>query len=302
MSLYKLLTPQGFVELTKTATKRIVTIDSTWYLPNLGKDGKKEYLELERIPGAVYFDIDGIKDTKSPYPHMAPDITTFNHGMSQLGLQNDDILVVYDRIGNFSGPRCAWTLALFGHSPVYLLNNFNVYKDLGLPLDHTKKTEFTSYPKSEYQATNFLGDRQVVPYEEILRLVETGEIKNYNFFDARALPRFEGKAPEPRPDIPSGHVPGAQPLPFNELLDEKTKQFPETQEQMELKLKEAWEKLGDVYDPKKKTICMCGTGVTGCIIKTALEHAGIEGVKLYDGSWVEWNLRSQSPLIAKNRD
>ena len=36
--------------------------------------------------------------------------------------------------------------------------------------------------------------------------------------DARAHPRFTGEAPEPRPGLPSGHIPGSKSLPFSELV------------------------------------------------------------------------------------
>ncbi|CAB4252891.1 thiosulfate sulfurtransferase [Maudiozyma barnettii] len=304
MSLYKLITPKKFVELVaKETTRRVVPVDSTWYMPNLNKDAKAEFKDLERIQNAVYFDIDGIKDTKSPYPHMVPDLETFNKGMSQLGLKRDDILVVYDRIGNFSAPRCAWTIGLFEHPNVYLLNNFNLYKGAGYPLDTSKKESFSEYPVSDYHADSSLAIDEVVPYENIVDLVQSGDIRSkYNLVDARALDRFEGKVPEPRPDIPSGHVPGANPLPFGEVLNDGAKTFPESTEEMASRIDQVTKKLGYTIDPKKPTIAMCGTGVTGTIIKTALEHAGFKMVRLYDGSWTEWALRSGSELIAKNRD
>ncbi len=61
---------------------------------------------------------------------------------------------------------------------------------------------------------------------------------------------------------------------------------------MEKKVQEAFKKLNNTYDPSKPTIVMCGTGVSACIIRTALEHSGVKDIKLYDGSWVEWVLRS----------
>ena len=304
MSLYKLISPKKFVELVaKETTRRVVPVDATWYMPNLNKDAKKEFLTVERIPHAVYFDIDGIKDASSPYPHMVPDLATFNKGMSQLGIQRDDILVVYDRIGNFSSPRCAWTIGLFEHPNVYLLNNFSLYKEAGYPLDTTPKENFTEFAESNYKADTSLTIDEVVSYENMVNLVKTGDIKSkYNVVDARALPRFEGSAPEPRPEIPSGHVPGANPLPFDEVLNAESKAFPESTEEMAKQLEEVTKKLGYTIDPKKPTIAMCGTGVTGTIIKTALEHAGLKMVRLYDGSWTEWAQRSGPELIAKNRD
>ncbi|KAL3232677.1 Thiosulfate sulfurtransferase TUM1 [Nakaseomyces bracarensis] len=301
--LYKLVTPKAFVETFPKLGKRVIPVDSTWYLPNLKRDGKQEFLDVERIPGAVYFDIDEVREKSTEFPHMAPDLSTFNAGMSQLGLKRDDVLVVYDRIGNFSGPRCAWTLVTLGHPEVYLLNNFNVYKELGYPLDTAKRNTLSGYPPTEYCSETDLRGQSVVSYEQMMELVNSGELKQkYNVYDARALDRFEGKAPEPRPDISSGHIPGVQPLPFTEVLEDGNKTFPQDPAAMQARIQDAFKALGDNYDPNKQTIVMCGTGVTGCIIKTALEHSGIPDVKLYDGSWVEWVLRSDPKYIAKNRD
>lgn len=299
MSLYKLLTPKAFVEmLTSETARRVVPVDSTWYLPNLHKDGKQEFLETERIKGAVFFDIDGIKDNSSKYPHMLPDSKTFNAGMSELGLEKDDVLVVYDRIGNFSAPRCAWTLSVMGHNPVYLLNNFQILKESGYSLDTAKIEHLTPYPTSKYVSNNNFSEGQVASFEDIHDLVKSGEIKNYNLFDARSLPRFKGEAPEPRVGLSSGHIPGAQPMPFTELLDDN-KAFPQDNSAMKEKLEQYLKNADVKLDTSKQTIAMCGTGVTGVIIKTALEHAGIPNVKLYDGSWTEWVLRNGE--IAKGR-
>jgi thiosulfate/3-mercaptopyruvate sulfurtransferase len=49
----------------------LVIIDASWYMPGEGKDARAEYLE-EHIPGALFFDIDEIADTKSTLPHMLP--------------------------------------------------------------------------------------------------------------------------------------------------------------------------------------------------------------------------------------
>ena len=40
--------------------------------------------------------------------------------------------------------------------------------------------------------------------------------------DARANERYQGKVPEPRPGIRSGHIPGSLNLPYNQLFDAAT--------------------------------------------------------------------------------
>ncbi|KAM3163738.1 Sulfurtransferase [Lachancea thermotolerans] len=301
MSLFKIISPKALAEkLQQEATRRIVAVDSTWYLPYLQKNAKKEFMELERLPNAVFFDIDGVKDANSPYPHMLPDAATFNASMSELGIRKNDILVVYDRVGNFSAPRCAWTLAVFGHELVYLLNNFPAYKAEGFPLDTTPRTSFSELEPSDYKSDADFTKQEVVSYEEIHKLVEDGKLAEvYNVFDARALPRFTGESSEPRPEIPSGHIPGAQPMPFTDVV--KNGIFEMDPRLAAKNLEKYLESSGCKYDPSKPTVAMCGTGVSGVIIKTALESAGIKHVKLYDGSWTEWALRSEPKYVAKGR-
>lgn len=39
----------------------------------------------------------------------------FEAAANELGINNDDTLVVYDRLGLFSAPRVWWTWHVFGH-------------------------------------------------------------------------------------------------------------------------------------------------------------------------------------------
>ena len=113
-------------------------------------------------------------------------------------------------------------------------------------------------------------------------------MKDYNkegaegvqILDARSQARWAGSAPEPRPGLSSGHVPGSISVPMTELLDPTTKAFLPAEQ-----LKKVFESKG--VDPSRPIISSCGTGVTACIIDAALTEAGypVEGRKVYDGSW-----------------
>jgi thiosulfate/3-mercaptopyruvate sulfurtransferase len=76
-------------------------------------------------------------------------------------------------------------------------------------------------------------------------------------------------------------MPGAINIPFDMVLDPETKAFLPKE-----KLKDIFEQKG--VDPAKPIISSCGTGVTACVLETALNVAGIgapEKRRVYDGSW-----------------
>ena len=65
----------------------VIILDCSWHLPNTNRSGNQEFLK-ERIPSAIFFDIDEICDKKSPYPHMIPDENYFSQKVSELGILN----------------------------------------------------------------------------------------------------------------------------------------------------------------------------------------------------------------------
>lgn len=64
--------PSGFRAAMAGATdgSRVVPVDATWYMPNVSKDAKSEFLNQERIKEAVFFDLDKLCLPDSKYPHM----------------------------------------------------------------------------------------------------------------------------------------------------------------------------------------------------------------------------------------
>jgi thiosulfate/3-mercaptopyruvate sulfurtransferase len=89
-------------------------------LPNAARNAQAEYLD-GHIPGAVFFDIDGIADTDTDLPHMLPSPADFARAVGALGISEDMKIVVYDEIGLFSAPRVWWTFRAFGASDVVML-------------------------------------------------------------------------------------------------------------------------------------------------------------------------------------
>lgn len=312
MAKVKIINPQIYKDLLKTGkpTYRVVPLDATWYMPNVPKNGKDEFLNQSRLPGAGFFDLDEIALPKSPYPHMLANYDTLNRSLNNIGLNRTDKLVFYDKSGIFSSPRAAWNLILAGHKQVYLLDHFKDYEKDSLPLDTEKiastatdvvevSLEYDMIEEEQYEQ-NYKD--QVIEYEELYDLASSGELaKQYVVFDARSTPRFTGEADEPRPGLSSGHIPSSLSLPFTKVLTENGN-FKPKEEIIDLFKQEFDIDLTKALPDNKKFIVMCGTGVTAVILRLAIESVAESKtpIRVYDGSWTEWAQRAPPELIEKS--
>ncbi|KAI1077626.1 thiosulfate sulfurtransferase [Whalleya microplaca] len=289
-----LVTPKELAEALKRSPPssispepRVIPLCAAWFLPNDGRKGIEVFRE-KRIPKARFFDLDKVIDKRSPYPHMLPSPKQFAEAMSELGIRKEDTVVVYDtkELGIFSAPRAGWTLKVFGHPKVHVLNNFKLWVEEGLP---TESGELYSIECNTYPIPKMDEDK-VASYDEVREVAldyNKEGAEGVQILDARPNGRFTGKDPEPREGLSSGHMPGSISVPFSSVLDPETKAFlPKEQ------LRKVFEEKG--IDPSKPIISSCGTGVTAVAIDTALEEAGLGGPgsrKVYDGSWTEWAQR-----------
>lgn len=255
-------------------------VDASYYLPGEGLDPRQEF-EAQHIPGAVFFDIDAIKDPASDLPHMLPPPHIFSSKVRKLGLGDGLRLVIYDQRGIWSAPRVWWTFRYFGHEEVAVL-------DGGLPkwLDEGRPVEDGEAHPDE---------RHFTPRVNSFLLRDRGQIldnlsaKSEQVLDARGAGRFEGRDPEPREGMRSGHIPGSRNLPFVELMD------PASQTMLDkTDLKARFTGAG--IDLHKPVITTCGSGVTAAVLALGLHRLGHRDVSVYDGSWSEWGLPGDTPV------
>lgn len=265
-------------------TGQIIPLCGAWFMPN-DAEGRKgiDAFRKNRIPNARFFDLDAVKDPDSPYPHMLPTCEAFAEGMGKMGIHRDDTIVVYDteELGIFSAPRVGWTLRVFGHPKVHVLNNYRLWVRERYPVE---TGEPAPVEKSKYPVPNFQS-QFVVTFTEMKDIAKDnlskGGVEDVEILDARSHGRWSGADPEPRAGLSSGHIPGSTSLPFQELLDPETKAFLP---------KSGLEKVFQAHhvDPSKTIISTCGTGVTASIIETALAGADYGDAldrRVYDGSW-----------------
>ncbi len=255
-------------------------VDSSWYMPDQERDAKAEFT-ARHIPGAVFFDIDGIADRESALPHMMPDAETFAASVGALGIGNGSSVVVYDTHGLFSAARAWWMFRAFGHDDVAILNG-------GFPKwvreDRAIESGAPQPPPTRFDAR--LAPGVVRDFDQVLANLES---RDDQVIDARGSPRFTASVPEPRAGLRGGHIPGSVNLPYGDLLkpgDGTLLAAPE--------LANAFSQAG--ADLAKPVITTCGSGVTAAALVFALHLLGKDDAAVYDGSWSEWGGRSDAPV------
>ena len=105
-------------KLNETTVK---ILDTTFFLPDSVLDAEEEY-QKEHIPNSVFFDVNKIADPKNPLPHMIPSKHLFSDMMQNLGLNNEDKIIIYDNSPLLSSARAWFLLRYFGHKNILILN------------------------------------------------------------------------------------------------------------------------------------------------------------------------------------
>ena len=303
----------------KQNLKGVKFIDGSWHMPvgDKPRNGRAEFVSGPRVSGAWYFDIDdiapvmGSADNPKKLPHMKPSSKLFASAMDRMGISPSDTLYVYATNDCAFYHRAYWTLRSCGHDPTLVKlvqGNLSEWKENGGELEEGKLADDDERlfrmkdlgwedktPKYESGG----GDRDVVvDMDQVLNIVIQKDASNAIIVDARSEGRFVGTAPEPRPGLRGGHMPGALNVPFLDLLsDDKTK-FRPMNEVKDIFIKAGISPVNN-DNTASRIVCTCGSGVTAAALAVGLEECGLrnkEDITIFDGSWIEWASEDSTPI------
>ncbi|MCP5429614.1 MAG: sulfurtransferase [Chromatiaceae bacterium] len=237
------------------------------------------------VPGAFYAHID--RDLSGPITpqsgrHPLPDPALLCDWLGRHGVGSDTQVVVYDDSGGTMAVRLWWLLRWLGHTRVAVLDGgWPAWKAAAMPVEDT--------PPQAASATSFAGQpdwKQVVTTATIATQLETRGAAIL-VMDARTRERFRGDA-EPIDPV-AGHIPNAINVPLVDNLDRNGR----FKDPAALHALYAPALAGR---PASDVAAMCGSGVTACLNLLAMEIAGLQGGRLYAGSWSEWIRDPERPV------
>ena len=260
---------------------RVRVVDGTWHMPQLQRDPRREFEEVH-IPGAVFFDIDGIADRSTSLPHMLPSAAQFASQVGELGISNADLVVVYDLRGVISAARVWWTFRAMGHDRVAVLDGgLRKWRTEGRPVESGE----AKTPRRRFRAR--LRRDLVRSLQQVRRNIYS---RREQTLDARSQGRFAGTEPEPRAGLRGGHIPGSLNLPYDMLHRPDATLLPPDG------LRQTFVAAG--VDLGKPVVTTCGSGITASVLALGLHVIGHKKVAVYDGSWTEWASQPDTPVEA----
>ncbi|MCB9592477.1 MAG: sulfurtransferase [Sandaracinaceae bacterium] len=245
--------------------------------------GAADAYRAAHLEGAHFVDVEADLSGDASDPshggrHPLPELRAFCERLGQLGIAPDTDVVLYDDAGGAkAAARMWWMLRAVGHERVWVLDGgLDAAVAAGWPVSPDVPTRIPAapYPAREWSKPTIA-----------IEALEAALAEGATLVDVRSAERFEGRG-EPF-DPPGGHIPGARSVPLTENLD------PSGRFRAPGELRALYEaELGGAAI--EDVVVSCGSGITACHTLLALEHAGLDGARLYVGSYSEWS-RSGRP-------
>ena len=257
-----------------TNLNKVKIIDCSWHMPQTKRNGFEEY-NKQHIKNAIFFDLDKNSKKDTDLPHMLIDNKSWEKIVSNMGIKNDDQIIVYDNSDVISSCRCWYNFIYFGHNP-----NLIKVLDGGLKKWVSEKKP-TTIDIVNIEPSHYSANEKIELVKNKAQINENILTKEFLVIDARSKERFEGVVPEPRKGLKSGSINNSYCLPFSELINA---------DHTFIDKEKIFQKFSSIKSSLDKNIVFtCGSGVTAAVL--ALAYSLIDNKYnpvIYDGSWSEY--------------
>lgn len=236
---------------------------------------KPELYKKGHIINAVNVWRTDIENKTYPYEGMMAEKSDIEELFSDLGIENDDTIVVYDDNGLCDSSRLWWILQVYGFDKIKMLHGgFSLWKE-----GHEVTTEIPQIEK-----TKFLFEKEplfdsYITKDEVFTALQQEKV----ILDTRTQDEYSGKR-QKRGATKGGRIPKSILFDWTLAIDyhgdKKIKSID--------KLKEIYK---EILPYKNDTIIVyCQSGFRSSHTTFVLQELlGFKNIKNYDGAWVEWS-------------
>ena len=244
--------------------------------------GARVYRE-GHLPGAYFAPVEtelsGAK-TGANGRHPLPDAAGFAAFLNAHGVTAETQIVAYDDVGGQYAARLWWLARWLGLTRVAVL-------DGGLPKWIADGNPLSVEMPTPRPTGGVIARPDATMVRSAADVLAGTENARRCIVDARAPERFRGEV-EPI-DLVAGHIPTALNRFFKSNLQaDLTMRAP-------AELRREFKALLGGWRPDQ-VVHQCGSGMTACVNRLAMEHAGLGGSALYVGSWSEWIADPARPI------
>lgn len=231
---------------------------------------------LGHIPGAVQVNVASVRATVDGIKAQIPDVETMSALLGERGLTPETTIVIYDDNNLLDAALMFWTLDVYGHADIKLLNGgWLAWDGAELP----QETEAREIEPTEYEVEAL--PEHNVNREWVLAHFDDATIQ---LIDARSPEEFSGETVRAKH---GGHIPGAFNMNWTNNLEDG---YFKSQTDLEA----LYESL-DLAD-KEMIVTYCQTGHRASVAYFTMRLMGFENVAVYDGSWEDWGNEDDTPI------
>lgn len=258
----------------RKSQKNVIILDASWHLVTEGRDAKQEFV-MGHVVGSRFFDFEIFNDKTTELPNMLTrDEAFLSEKIGELGITNDHKIFIYDNSSLHTSARAVWLFKVLGHNPnqLYVLDGgFSAWEKYGGKIE---SGDARPTPKKNY-TVNF----EAHYIRSLVQMKTNLHHPAFQVVDVRHPVRYAG-APETRPSMRAGHIPGSFSFPYITMFEQDGRFKPIEKIRKQL--------TGIGVELNIPIVSMCGSGMTAAILDLALDLMGQTDHSLYDGSWSEW--------------